>query len=152
MRPGRIETIAAFLAIYVIWGSTFLAIRDAVESIPPLFTAATRHLVAGSILLAWALWKGERPTREGWRAGLVLGFLFFFVSHGLLHWAEQTVPSGVAALVIAIEPAMVALLLPVLRLGPPPRGITWVGLALGAVSVVLLFQPDVSAGASTGLL
>ena len=86
-RPARIEGILAFLAIYVIWGSTFLAIRFAVESIPPLFTAATRHLVAGSILLAWALWKGERPTRQGWRAGLVLGFLFFFVSHGLLHWA-----------------------------------------------------------------
>ena len=76
-RPARIEGIAAFLAIYLIWGSTFLAIRFAVESIPPLFTAATRHLIAGSILLAWALWRGERPTRQGWRAGLVLGFLFF---------------------------------------------------------------------------
>ncbi|HEY6908480.1 MAG TPA: EamA family transporter, partial [Myxococcales bacterium] len=61
-RPSRIEAIAAFLAIYVIWGSTFLAIRFAVDSIPPLFTAATRHLAAGSMLLAWALWKGERPT------------------------------------------------------------------------------------------
>jgi drug/metabolite transporter (DMT)-like permease len=145
-RPGRIEGILAFLAIYVIWGSTFLAIRYALESIPPLFTAATRHLVAGSILLAWALWKGERPTRQGWRAGLVLGFLFFFVSHGLLHWAELNVPSGVAALVIAVEPAMVALLLPVLKLGPAPRGWTWMGLAFGAASVALLFRPDVSTG------
>jgi drug/metabolite transporter (DMT)-like permease len=143
-RPGRIETVSAFFAIYVIWGSTFLAIRFAVESIPPLFTAATRHLVAGSILLAWALWKGERPTRQGWRAGLVLGFLFFFVSHGLLHWAELKVPSGVAALVIAIEPAIVALLLPLLKLGPAPRGLTWAGLALGAASVALLFRPEVS--------
>jgi len=153
-RPGRIEAILAFLAIYVIWGSTFLAIRYAVESIPPLFTAATRHLVAGSILLAWALWKGERPTRQGWRAGIILGFLFFFVSHGLLHWAELSVPSGVAALVIAIEPAIVALLLPLLKLGPRPRGITWAGLALGAASVALLFRPDVSAApeALTGLL
>ena len=145
-RPRRVEALLAFLAIYVIWGSTFLAIRYAIASIPPLFTAATRHLVAGAILLAWALWKGERPTREGWRAGLILGFLFFFVSHGLLHWAELSVPSGVAALVIAIEPAIVALLLPVLKLGPPPRGITWAGLALGAASVALLFRPDVSAG------
>ena len=143
-RPGRIEAILAFLAIYVIWGSTFLAIRYAVESIPPLFTAATRHLLAGSILLAWALWKGERPTRQGWRAGIILGFLFFFVSHGLLHWAELSVPSGVAALVIAIEPAIVALLLPLLKLGPKPRGVTWAGLALGAASVALLFRPDVS--------
>ena len=145
-RPRRIEGIFAFLAIYVIWGSTFLAIRFAVESIPPLFTAATRHLIAGSILLGWALWKGERPTRQGWRAGLILGFLFFFVSHGLLHWAERSVPSGVAALVIAIEPAIVALLLPLLKLGPAPRGATWAGLATGAASVALLFRPDVSAG------
>jgi drug/metabolite transporter (DMT)-like permease len=144
-RPGRIEAISAFFAIYVIWGSTFLAIRFAVESIPPLFTAATRHLVAGSILLGWALWKGERPTREGWRAGIALGFLFFFVSHGLLHWAELKVPSGVAALVIAIEPAIVALLLPLLKLGPRPRGVTWAGLVLGAASVALLFRPEVSA-------
>src|SRR3954465_1098733 len=138
-RPSRLEAISAFLAIYVIWGSTFLAIRFAVESIPPLFTAATRPLVGVSILLAWALWKGERPTRQGWRAGIVLGFLFFFVSHGLLHWAEMKVPSGVAALVIAIEPAIVALLLPPLRLGGPPGGAPWAGLALGAVSVALLF-------------
>jgi drug/metabolite transporter (DMT)-like permease len=153
-RPGRIEAVSAFLAIYVIWGSTFLAIRFAVDSIPPLLTAATRHLVAGSILLGWALWRGERPTRQGWRAGLVLGFLFFFVSHGLLHWAELEVPSGVAALVIAVEPAIVALLLPLLRLGPGPRGATWAGLALGAASVALLFRPDVSAGegVSVGLV
>ena len=145
-RPGRIEAILAFLAIYVIWGSTFLAIRYAVESIPPLFTAATRHLLAGSILLAWALWKGERPTRQGWRAGIILGFLFFFVSHGLLHWAELSVPSGVAALVIAIEPAIVALLLPLLKLGPKPRGVTWAGLALGAALSL------VAAGAANTLL
>ncbi len=153
-RPARTEAIFAFLAIYVIWGSTFLAIRFAVESIPPLFTAATRHLVAGSILLGWALWKGERPTRQGWRAGIVLGFFFFFVSHGLLHWAELKVPSGMAALVIAVEPAIVALLLPLLKLGPGPRGATWAGLALGAVSVALLFRPDVSAGegVSVGLV
>lgn len=147
-RPGRMEAILAFLAIYLIWGSTFLAIRFAVESIPPLFTAGTRHLVAGSILLGWALWKGERPTRQGLRAGLILGFLFFFVSHGLLHWAELKVPSGVAALVIAIEPAIVAVLLPLLKLGPGPRGATWGGLALGAVSVALLFRPEVSADPS----
>jgi drug/metabolite transporter (DMT)-like permease len=153
-RPSRIEAIAAFLAIYVIWGSTVLAIRLAVDSIPPLLTAATRHLLAGSLLLAWALWKGERPTREGWRAGLALGFLFFFVSHGLLHWAELKVPSGMAALVIAIEPAMVALLLPLLKLGPMPRGATWAGLVVGAVSVALLFRVGVSAGegVAVGLL
>ncbi len=77
VRPGRLEAIFAFLAIYLIWGSTFLAIRYAVESIPPLFTAATRHLLAGSILLGWALWKVVRPTRQGLRAGIILGFPSF---------------------------------------------------------------------------
>ncbi len=101
--------------------------------------------MAGAVLLGWALWKGERPTVQGVRAGLILGFLFFFVSHGLLHWAELSVPSGVAALVIAIEPAIVALLLPLLRLGPAPRTATWAGLALGALNVVLLFRSDVAA-------
>ncbi len=154
VRPSRLETILAFLAIYLIWGSTFLAIRYTVASVPPLFTAATRHLVAGSILLAWALWKGERPTRQGIRAGIILGFLFFLVSHGLLHWAELKVPSGVAALVIAIEPAIVALLLPLLKLGPKPRGVTWAGLAIGAASVAVLFRPDVATGPGvfTGLV
>ena len=146
VRPSRLEAVLAFLSIYLIWGSTFLAIRYAVESIPPLFVAGTRHLIAGSMLLAWALWKGERPTRQGWRAGIVLGFLFFLVSHGLLHWAELKVPSGVAALVVAVQPAMVALFLPLLRLGPRPRGWTWAGLLLGASSVAILFGPGVTSG------
>src|SRR5437879_3168589 len=78
----RLQGILAFLIIYIVWGSTFLAIRYAVETIPPFLTAATRHLIAGAILLAWAWRNGERPSKEAWRAGLVLGFLFFLVGHG----------------------------------------------------------------------
>ena len=105
----RLQGILAFFIIYIVWGSTFLAIRYAVETIPPFLTAATRHLIAGAILLAWAWRNGERPSKEAWRAGLVLGFLFFLVGHGTLHWAEQKIPSGVAALVIAgISPSIVA--------------------------------------------
>ena len=136
--------ILAFLTIYVVWGSTFLAIRYAVETIPPLFVAATRHLIAGSLLLAWALWKGERPTRQGWRAGLILGVLFFLISHGLLHWAEQVVASGVAALVIATEPVFVALMLPLFKLGAAPKAKTYAGLALGIAGVLVLFRADVA--------
>lgn len=136
--------ILAFLTVYVVWGSTFLAIRYAVKTIPPLFVAATRHLVAGSILLVWALWHGERPTRQGVRAGLALGALFFLISHGTLHWAEQFVPSGVAALVIATEPVFVALMLPAFRLGAPPTAKTYAGLALGIGGVLVLFRPDVA--------
>ena len=142
----RTQGILAFLIIYIVWGSTFLAISYAVETIPPFLTAATRHLIAGAILLAWAWWNGERPGKEAWRAGLVLGFLFFLVGHGTLHWAEQKVPSGVAALVIATEPIFVALMLPLFTMGRRPGLTTYLGLGLGAASVIVLFRPDVTAG------
>src|SRR6202158_4935208 len=103
-RSMRIRVALAFFSIYIIWGSTYLAIRYAVETIPPLYTAGMRHLVAGSILLAWCGAKKLRPTLDQLRASVVIGFLFFLVGHGSLHWAEQVVPSGRAALLIAIEP------------------------------------------------
>jgi len=150
----RLRGALAFLIVYLVWGSTFLAIRYAVETIPPFFTAASRHLVAGSILLAWAWWKGERPSAQAWRMGLILGFLFFLVGHGTLHWAETRVPSGVAALVVAVEPIFVAWMIPLFRIGGPPGAKTYLGLALGAASVAVLFQPDVTTadGIVPGLL
>ena len=80
------------------------------ETIPPLYTAGMRHLTAGTVLLAWALAKGLRPTREQVRASVVIGFFFFLVGHGLLHRAEKVVPSGLASLLIAVEPIIVFLL------------------------------------------
>jgi drug/metabolite transporter (DMT)-like permease len=106
-KPSRLAVLAAFLALYVIWGSTYLAIRYAVETIPPLYTAGMRHLVAGSILLAWCMAKRLRPTVAQIRASIVIGAFFFLVGHGSLHWAEQHVPSGLASLLIAIEPIIV---------------------------------------------
>ena len=109
----NLRLILAFFAIYVVWGSTYLAIKLAVETIPPLATAGVRHLVAGLILFAWArAWK-TRLTAVEWRASLVVGVLFFLIGHGTLHWAEQIVPSGVAALLVATEPLWIALLMPV---------------------------------------
>jgi drug/metabolite transporter (DMT)-like permease len=106
----RIQVILAFLAIYLIWGSTYLAIRYAVETIPPLVTAGFRHLIAGTILLSWLLVKGQRPSRAQVLASVVIGFFFFLIGHGSLHWAEQYVPSGTASLLIAIEPIIVFLM------------------------------------------
>jgi drug/metabolite transporter (DMT)-like permease len=146
IRSRRLQGALAFLIVYIVWGSTFLAIRFAVETIPPFLTAGTRHLIAGSILLAWAWWRGERPSGQAWRMGIVLGFLFFLVGHGTLHWAEQHVPSGVAALVVATEPVFVAWMLPLFRLGSAPGAKTYVGLALGVASVAVLFGPDVTGG------
>ena len=109
-RTHRFTVILCFLAIYLIWGSTYLAIRYAVESIPPLYTAGLRHLTAGSILLAWCLVKRLRPTWAQFRASIIIGVFFFLIGHGTLHWAEQRVPSGLASLLIASEPIWVFLL------------------------------------------
>jgi drug/metabolite transporter (DMT)-like permease len=106
-RAHRIAVIFSFIAIYVIWGSTYLAIRYAVETIPPLYTAGLRHLFAGSILLAWCVAKKLKPTAAQLRASVVIGALFFLVGHGTLHWAETRVPSGLASLFIAVEPIFV---------------------------------------------
>lgn len=109
-RRHRVTVVFCFLAIYLIWGSTYLAIRYAVESIPPLYTAGFRHLFAGSILLAWCLAKRLRPTWAQIRASIIIGVFFFLIGHGALHWAEQKVTSGLASLLIASEPIWVFLL------------------------------------------
>src|SRR5258707_4982191 len=81
-RSLRVQVALAFFAIYIIWGSTYLAIRYAVETIPPLYTAVFRHLVAGSILLLWCFWKKLRPTRAQLQASVIVGALFFLSRHG----------------------------------------------------------------------
>ncbi len=141
-RRSRLLLLAAFFAIYVIWGSTYLAIRYAVETIPPLLTAATRHLIAGAILYLWARSRGLRPTRQQWAAAALLGALYFLLGHGLLHWAEQVVPSGLAALLIATEPILIALLAALPREAPRPSALTMGGLALGFAGVGVLVGFD----------
>lgn len=106
-RPHRAAVVFAFLAIWLIWGSTYLGIRYAVETIPPLYTAGVRHLIAGTILLLWCLFKKLRPTRPQIRASIVIGALFFLIGHGTLHWAERNIPSGLASLLITTEPIFV---------------------------------------------
>src|SRR5882724_7949173 len=109
-RANRAAVVFSFLSIYLIWGSTYLAIRYAVETIPPLYTAGLRHLIAGTILLVWCLAKRLRPTWAQVRASIIIGVFFFLMGHGTLHWAEQKVPSGLASLLIASEPIWVFLL------------------------------------------
>ena len=85
----RMRVVWAFSAIFIIWGSTYLAIRYAVAEIPPLLTAGVRHLTAGSVLYVWARAKGQRATPAEWKNSAIVGALFFLVGHGTLHWAEQ---------------------------------------------------------------
>ena len=107
---NRATVVFCFLAIYLIWGSTYLGIRYAVETIPPLYTAGFRHLTAGVILFLWCLAKRLRPSWAQVRASIIIGAFFFLGGHGTLHWAEQKVPSGLASLLVASEPIWVFIL------------------------------------------
>src|SRR5882724_1707712 len=132
-------TLFAFLSIYLIWGSTYLGIRYAVETIPPLYTAGLRHLTAGTILLIWALAKGLRPTAAQIRASVVVGFFFFLIGHGTLHWAETRVPSGFASLIIASEPIWVFLMASLAEKKWRMNFPLAVGVVLGLAGVAMLF-------------
>ena len=142
-RGESIKLLLAFAAIYLVWGSTYLAIRYAVETIPPLVTAGIRHTVAGGILLAWAYARGFRARREHWIAGSIVGALFFLVGHGTLHWAEQHVASGLAALLIATEPMFILVLAWASGQQKISR-ISAMGLAVGVVGVAILTGVELS--------
>ena len=152
-RADRIKLALAFAAIYVVWGSTYLAIRYAVETIPPLVTAGIRHSIAGAIMLAWACARGYRPKREHWIAGIIIGALFFLVGHGTLHWAEQYVGSGLAALLIATEPMFILVLAWSMGQQKISR-LSALGLGLGVVGVAVLTGVELTVKGSSllGLL
>jgi len=152
-RAYAIKLALAFAAIYLVWGSTYLAIRYAIETIPPLVTAGIRHSIAGAIMLAWAWARGFRPTRENWVSGFILGALFFLIGHGSLHWAEQYVGSGLAALLIATEPMFIVVLAWLAGQQKISR-MSALGLALGVAGVAILTGVEMSIKGSSlvGLL
>src|ERR1700726_382214 len=104
------KTLSAFAIIYFVWGSTFLAIRVGVQEVPPFLFAAMRFLVAGLVLYGWMLARGERsPGGRQWMSAFMLALLIFVFDYGLLFWAEQRVPSGIAAVMMATIPVFMAL-------------------------------------------
>lgn len=147
-RSYSIQLALAFAAIYLVWGSTYLAIRYAVETIPPLVTAGIRHSIAGGILLAWAWVRGFRPTRANWISGIMVGALFFFVGHGSLHWAEQYVGSGLAALLIATEPMFILVLAWAMGQQKISR-LSALGLGLGVLGVAVLTGAELTVKGSS---
>src|ERR1700676_3409969 len=147
-RTYSIQLALAFAAIYLVWGSTYLAIRYAVETIPPLVTAGIRHSIAGAILLAWAYARGFRPTRAHWISGLIVGALFFFIGHGSLHWAEQYVGSGLAALLLATEPMFILVLAWSMGQQRISR-LSALGLGLGALGVAVLTGAELTVKGSS---
>jgi drug/metabolite transporter (DMT)-like permease len=109
-RPAKWKTLLAFAIIYFVWGSTFLAIRVGVHEVPPLLFAAMRFGTAGLVLFVWTIATGvPLPTGRQWFSLCVLAFLIFLCDYGLLFWAEQRVPSGIAAVMLATIPTFMAL-------------------------------------------
>jgi len=111
VRPPSWKILLAFAIIYFVWGSTFLAIRVGVHEVPPFVLAAMRFLVSGIVLYAWMRLKGTpSPSRREWGGAILLGALIFLIDYGCLFWAEQRVPSGIAAVVLATIPVFITLL------------------------------------------
>ncbi|HYZ10883.1 MAG TPA: EamA family transporter [Actinomycetota bacterium] len=141
---------AALVAVYIVWGSTYLAIRVTVETIPPLLSAAVRFLIAGAILYALTIRRGDaagdRPRAVHWRSAAVIGALMLFGGNGLVSVAEQRVPSGLASLIIASVPLWMV----VIRAGVLRERVRWMetaGLVLGFGGIVLLADPFGGGGA-----
>jgi drug/metabolite transporter (DMT)-like permease len=128
-------------AVYVIWGSTYLAIRYAIRTIPPFLMGSIRFLIAGAVLYAWAIRRGDRegdrPTWRQWRAATIAGGLLLLGGNGGVVWAEQKVPIGIVAIVIAMVPIWMALM-DRLFFGQRLPGWAVVGLVLGFGGLVLL--------------
>jgi drug/metabolite transporter (DMT)-like permease len=109
-RPATWQILLAFTIIYLVWGSTFFAIRIGVREVPPFLLAGIRFVIAGVILYAWMRAKGSpSPSFREWRSASLLAVLIFVLDYGLLFWAERRVPSGVAAVMLATIPVFMAL-------------------------------------------
>jgi len=140
--PSRALILAAFAAVYTIWGSTYLAIRFAVEVLPPFLMVGTRFLVAGSILYVWVRLSGApRPDLSQWKSAAIIGLLMLVLGNGLVSWAEQKIPSGLAALMVATVPFWMVMLDWMRPRGTAPSSRVVQGLIIGFVGVALLFQP-----------
>lgn len=138
----RLQLVLAFAAVYVIWGSTYLAIRIGIETLPPFLMAGVRFLLAGGLLYGWALLrKAPWPDRRAWGAATIIGTLLLVGGNGGVTWAEQRVPSGLAALLIATEPLWIVLLDWLRPSGTRPTRAQIGGIALGFGGVLVLLRP-----------
>jgi drug/metabolite transporter (DMT)-like permease len=131
--------VAAFGAVYLIWGSTYLGIRLAIDSMPPLLMGGTRFILAGGILYPLMRFVGaSRPRRIEWRSAVLIGAFLLLVGNGGVTWAQQTVPSSIAALMVAATPLWINLIEWLRPRGKRPHRAVFAGLALGFAAVTLI--------------
>jgi len=132
----------ALLAVYIVWGSTYLAIRFAVQTIPPFIMAGTRFLIPGAILYAWRRLAGDvRPTRQQWRSAAIVGLFLLLGGNGAVTWAEQRVASGVTALIVGSAPLWMVLIDALRPGGERPNWQTTIGVLIGLAGIALLVGP-----------
>lgn len=139
--PTQLKLIAAFASVYVVWGSTYLAIRIAIETIPPLLMAGVRFIIAGSMMYAWGRFRSkEKPTWMHWKSAAIVGLMLLLVGNGGLSWAEKLIPSGIAALLVAVSPLWFILIDWMQGSTRPTAGV-FIGLALGTLGIAILVDP-----------
>lgn len=146
--------VLAFAAIYVVWGSTYLAIRMVVETFPAFLSAATRFVIAGGLLMLALIWSGvSLPSRAQWRHSAISGTLMLVGGNGLVVWAEKSISSGLAAVLVALAPVWFALLDWLRPGGTRPTLKTLAGIAVGFGGVVILVNSrGIASGESANLL
>lgn len=162
--PPRLMVVAAFAAIYLIWGSTYLAIKYAIETVPPFLMTGARFLIAGGVLFAWSSFAPGRirpspdspvtggASRRAWRDAFIVGALLIVGGTALVSWAELSVPSGITSLILATTPLWMVLLESV-DAGTPPAPRVLAGVAVGLGGLAILVGPSlVSPGTGVDLL
>ena len=146
-KRNQMRILLAFAAVYVLWGSTYLFIKYAIETIPPFLLGATRFVASGAILYAIARWRGApKPTAIELRLAAITGVLMLGFGNGAVMWAEKTVASGVVALIVAAVPLWVVLIDWLRPGGSRPRKAMFAGIALGLAGMVILVGPKAIIG------
>jgi drug/metabolite transporter (DMT)-like permease len=140
--PTKIRILIAFAALYLVWGSTYLGIRFAIESIPPFLMAGMRFLLAGVIMFAIAWWQGAyKSSWANWRVSLIVGACLLLAGNGGVTISEQYIDTGLAALIVAIVPIYIVILGWATGITPRPLPIIWLGLVGGFAGVGVLLGP-----------
>lgn len=131
----------ALVAVYIFWGGTYIAMKFAIETLPPFIMAGIRFITAGAIVYFWQLARGvEKPNAGHWKNAAIVGGLMLFGGNGGVVWAEQIVSSGIAAIIIATVPLWMALLAWLWQGGTRPSSMVTIGLILGFVGIILLVK------------
>jgi drug/metabolite transporter (DMT)-like permease len=149
--PTKVRIVIAFAALYLVWGSTYLGIRFAIETIPPFLMAGMRFLLAGVIMYAIAQWQGTyKSSWANWRTSLIIGACLLLAGNGGVTISEKYIDSGLAALIVAIVPIYIVILSWATGMAPRPAPVVWLGLIGGFIGVGILLGPALHLSSNSG--